>query len=564
MGKNCYIYTRVSTVMQVDGYSLEAQKEKLRAYAQYQGLTVVKEFSDEGKSGKNIDGRPAFSAMLENIKNMVDDIDCVLVFKLSRFGRNAADVLNSLQIMQDYGVNLICVEDGIDSSKDSGKLIISVLSSVAEIERDNILVQTMEGRRQKAREGKWNGGAAPYGYKLVDGKLEIAEDEVGIIRKIFDLYLHTTKGMAGIAAELNRSGVTKKIRQNGTMATFTTSFVTQVIDNPVYAGYVAYGRRATEKIKGTRNKYHIVNKKEYMLNEGIHEGIITKEEWEECQAKRKRMMPSHEKVYSLDHEHLLSGILRCPICGGPMYGNVCRKKNKDGSLRSESFYYACKHRFFYQGRKCDYRRQWNSKLIDGAIGEIIKTITTEKAIAKRVEDSITSKSDVETIEKEMEDKKNQISKLEIAKSKLSSQIDSLDVSDPNYDRKYDDMQKRLDKFYDDISALESAYKKDMARLEDIDTARNNAANAIKYLKGVGKVYDRLDDKAKRDVIKSLIEEVQIYPERQPDNRIIKSVKFTIPLAFCETSDDVHQVWSWDKKDFLETILLLCRKDIKNS
>ena len=63
------------------------------------------------------------------------------------FGRNAADVLNSLQYIQDYGVNLICVEDGIDSSKDSGKLTITVLSAVAEIERENILVQTMEGRR---------------------------------------------------------------------------------------------------------------------------------------------------------------------------------------------------------------------------------------------------------------------------------------------------------------------------------------------------------------------------------------------------------------------------------
>lgn len=58
--------------------------------------------------------------------------------------------------MQDFGVNLICVEDGIDSSKESGKLMISILSAVAELERENILVQTMEGRRQKAREGKWN------------------------------------------------------------------------------------------------------------------------------------------------------------------------------------------------------------------------------------------------------------------------------------------------------------------------------------------------------------------------------------------------------------------------
>ena len=57
---------------------------------------------------------------------------------------------------KDFGVNLICVEDGIDSSKDAGKLMISVLSAVAEIERENIRVQTMAGREQKAREGKWN------------------------------------------------------------------------------------------------------------------------------------------------------------------------------------------------------------------------------------------------------------------------------------------------------------------------------------------------------------------------------------------------------------------------
>ena len=106
-------------------------------------------------------------------------------------------------------VNLICVEDGIDSSKDAGKLMISVLSAVAEIERENILVQTMEGRRQKAREGRWNGGFAPYGYQLVNGELIIAEDEAEIIRIIYDKFVNTTMGMAAIAAFLNNSGYEK-------------------------------------------------------------------------------------------------------------------------------------------------------------------------------------------------------------------------------------------------------------------------------------------------------------------------------------------------------------------
>lgn len=97
--------------------------------------------------------------------------------------------------MQDYGVNLICVEDEIDSSKEAGKQLISIIAAVAEMERENIRVQTMIGRDQKVREGKWNGGFAPYGYKLENGELVIAEDEVEIIQMIFDRYIHTNEGI---------------------------------------------------------------------------------------------------------------------------------------------------------------------------------------------------------------------------------------------------------------------------------------------------------------------------------------------------------------------------------
>ena len=120
----CFIYTRVSTSMQVEGYSLDGQKDRLRKYADYQDYQIVGEYCDEGKSGKNVEGRPEFQRMLRDIESGESGVSFVLVFKLSRFGRNAADVLTSLQRMQDYGVNLICVEDGIDSSKDAGKLII--------------------------------------------------------------------------------------------------------------------------------------------------------------------------------------------------------------------------------------------------------------------------------------------------------------------------------------------------------------------------------------------------------------------------------------------------------
>ena len=135
--------------MQIDGYSLDAQKARMKAYADFNDYQIVGEYEDAGKSGKSIEGCAFFCRMMEDIKSGKDVVAYVLVFKLSRFGRNVADVLSTLQVMQDFGVNLICVEDGIDSSKDAGKLIISVLSAVAEIERENIHVQTMEGRTYK-------------------------------------------------------------------------------------------------------------------------------------------------------------------------------------------------------------------------------------------------------------------------------------------------------------------------------------------------------------------------------------------------------------------------------
>lgn len=95
---------------------------------------MVEIFRDEGKSGKNVSGHPAFQEMMIKIQDRADNVNYVLVFKLSRFCRNTADVLNNLQIMEGYSVNLFAVEDNIDSSGAASKLMIAVLAAVAEIE----------------------------------------------------------------------------------------------------------------------------------------------------------------------------------------------------------------------------------------------------------------------------------------------------------------------------------------------------------------------------------------------------------------------------------------------
>ena len=494
----CDIYTRVSTTMQVDGYSLDAQKEKLKRYAEFQNMEIVNEYSDEGKSGKSVEGRPEFQRMLDNIENGTDEVQFVLVFKLSRFGRNAADVLNSLQRMQDFGVNLICVEDGIDSSKDSGKLMISVLSAVAEIERENILVQTMEGRKQKAREGKWNGGFAPYGYELVNGELQIAEDEAEIIRLIYDKFIHTNMGISAIAAWLNQHGYKKKKRQNNTLDAFAASFIKGVLDNPVYCGKLAYGRRKNEKVSGTRNEYRIEKQENYMLHDGIHEGIISETDWELAHQKREKTGVKYEKTHSLDHEHILSGILRCPLCGSGMYGNVNRKKKKDGTLYKDYFYYACKHRRLVDGHKCGYRKQWSEEKINNAVEEVIRKLVKNPKFEEAILNKIGSRIDTEEIEKEIERLEKQHRQLTGAKARLGQQMDSLDIMDKFYEKKYQDMETRLYRLYDEIEGVENSIEEVKNRLLNIRQQKISEENVYQFLLYFDKLYDKFTDLEKKE------------------------------------------------------------------
>jgi site-specific DNA recombinase len=556
----CYIYTRVSTAIQVDGYSLDAQRDKLTKYAEYQDMEVVKEFSDAGHSGKNINGRPEFSRMLEEIASGTDGVSYVLVFKLSRFGRNAADVLSSLQLMQDYGVNLICVEDGIDSSKEAGKLMISVLSAVAEIERENILVQTMEGRRQKAREGRWNGGFAPYGYTLVNGELIIAEDEAEIIRIIFDKYIHTNMGVKGVADYLNTHGYKKKKRQNNTLDAFASSFIKGVLDNPIYMGKMPYGRRSNEKIQGTRNEYHVVKQDEYDLYDGIHEAIISEDDFRLAAQKRKETGVKREKTHSLEHEHILSGILRCPVCHGAMYSNVNRKKKVDGTYYKDFFYYACKHRLKVDGHNCSYHHQWGQDKVNAAVEEVIYKLVNNPKFQDALKTKVGAKTDTEELEKEREICRTRLRQTIGAKNKLAEQMDALDVSDRFYDRKYDDMQERMNKLYEEIGAIEDEIDTISLRIENINKKQLSKDSIYRILKSFDKIYGEFTDAEKKRFINSFVERVEIFEEEQEDGRFLKSIKFRFPVYYngAETQEVDLSDSGWDYQRSLETVVLLTK------
>ena len=546
----CYIYTRVSTSMQVDGYSLDAQKDKLRKYAEYEDMTIVGEYSDEGFSGKNIQGRLEFQRMLSDIQQGKDDISFVLVFKLSRFGRNAADVLNSLQLMQDFGVNLICVEDGIDSSKDSGKLMISVLSAVAEIERENIRTQTMAGREQKAREGKWNGGFAPYGYKLVDGKLEIAEDEVEVVRLIYDRYIHTNDGINGVAKYLNDHGYKKKIRQNGTIPGFSSNFVKDILDNPVYMGKIAYGRRRTEKKLGTRNEMHVVEQDEFPIYDGQHEAIISEEDWNLAQDKRKANAFRREKVIDPEHAHILSGILKCPCCGKSLYGNIAKAHSKDKKTR---YYYYCKNTLGATGHKCTFRVNIEQTEMNRMVAAIISAMVNDPQFSKAIKEKIGTSVDTEDLEKQLSTLQAQLRQTLGIKARLERQMDTLDINDPYFDRKILDLQRRYDEQYGRIEEIETQIDEVKSQIQSIRQEKISGDNIYQLLLAFDEVYSAATEIEQKEFMRAFIERIDLYPEKQKDGNWIRNMVFNFPVPV--NGQEVTEL-PLESGTMLETVCLL--------
>ena len=552
-----YIYTRVSTTMQIDGYSLDAQKARMKAYADFNNYQIVGEYEDAGKSGKSIEGRASFCRMMEDIKSGKDGVAYVLVFKLSRFGRNTADVLSTLQVMQDFGVNLICVEDGIDSSKDAGKLMISVLSAVAEIERENIRVQTMEGRIQKAREGRWNGGFAPYGYRLVDGVLQINEDESPAIRTIFEQYVNTDTGANGLSKYLETHGFQKLARQNGTSPLFSATLIRAILKNPVYCGKIAFGRRKLEKIHGTRNEYHQVPQENYLLVDGLHKGIVSEELWNAAQVKLLAQSKRYEPVNrsKTEQAHLLSALVKCPICGAGMYSNKCTKRKKDGTPYKSFSYYSCKHRRMQRGQKCDFNKQIQEEVLDNAVVEVIIKLVSNPKFAAMMQEKINSKVDTTAIEQEITAAEKQLRQYYSVKSKIMEEIDTLDPDERHYIIRKSDLDERLYKMYDKIEEAENNLMDARAKKQAIEADKITGDNIYKVLICFEKLYNVMNPLERKKLMEHLISEIQIYPERQPNGQWLKSIKFRLPIV--ESDIDL----CLDNKSHTECVIALSKGEI---
>jgi site-specific DNA recombinase len=315
-------------------------------------------------------------------------------------------------------------------------------------------------------------------------------------------------------------------------------FLKKIIDNPVYMGKIAYGRRRTEKKTGTRNEMHVVEQSEFPVYEGIHEAIISEEDWNLAQEKRSKNNYRREKIHDPEHAHILSGILKCPCCGKGMYGNIAKAGRKDKKTR---YYYYCKNTVNATGHKCTFRCNIEQSQIDDVLAKLITAMTREGKFKDAIQDRIGATVDTSDLEKQLSVLNANLHQAETIKTRLEQQMDNLDVTDIHYDKKISDLQRRLDTQYDKIDEVEEAIADLKSQVYELKKNQIDADSIYGFLNAFNELYAECTDAEKKQFMQAFIERIDIFPERREDGNWIRNIRFQFPVPILRDGKEVVRV-----------------------
>jgi site-specific DNA recombinase len=399
------LYLRVSTTEQaVHGYSLAAQEQVIRQFCQQRGYEVYQVYADEGISGKRTENRPAFQRMMTDARESL--FDMVVVWKLSRLGRNNRDILNTTEELYKNNVSFYSISEQFDVSTSTGRLMLQLLGSFGEFERNQISENVQLAMRSLVRDQKRFAGGRMLGYvssKDEQGKkiLVIEKLEAEIVRFIFQEY-SKGKGYRAIANELNRQELTT-VKGN----TFSTIAVKDILMNKTYGGYLEYAKYVNweEKRRKGKNPQPIVV-------EGEHEPIIEKELFDKVQTRLK--VAKKQPQWNERGENLLTGLLRCPECHGPMAASNTTNTLKDGT-KKRIRYYSCAN-FRNKGAKVCHANS-------------IRADVAEKFVADRLKEVIQVPKILEGLVKELNIQMKEVN------SQYESELSYLQVKATNIEEK---------------------------------------------------------------------------------------------------------------------------------
>lgn len=292
------LYARVSTEDQAKNYSLPSQLEEMRKFADEHGLEVVGEFVDEGISGAILD-RPALDELREHIRQKM--VDVVIVYDPDRLSRKLVHLMVLADEFERQGAQLLFVTQSMGQSPED-RMLFGMKGLFAEYERTKLLERTMRGKLRKAKDGKQPGGKALYGYRLVNGKHEIYEEEAEVVRTIFDWLVKDGLTMYACRKHLNKSGIPSPTGKKW----WTRGTVYRIVSNEAYIGTWYYNKRCEKDGRDV-----IKTKGEWVRI--LIPAIISTNTFEQVQSRLEK-----NRAFALRNtrkEYLLSGLLVCSKCG---------------------------------------------------------------------------------------------------------------------------------------------------------------------------------------------------------------------------------------------------------
>lgn len=489
------IYARVSTEEQAEhGYSIEAQKEALSQYCKIFGKNIVGEYIDAGISGKEMTKRLELQRLLQDAE--LGKFDEVLVWKINRMSRNTKDLLEIVDKLKRNNVDFTSLSEKFDTSGAMGRFALQMLAAVGELERNTIVENVKLGLKQRARMGLHSGGRA-LGYKpspITDSskssknKLVIVESEAVIVRKIYELFSNG-KGFKAIANQLNKDGY-KTVHGNY----FSLFSIREIIDNPLYKGYVRYGQYENwnEKRRKGKNDNPILVK-------GIHEPIISEELWDKVAKIRNMRRKTTANVYKSDN--FLSSIIRCPECNSPMVIGRSTKRLANGTTERYRFY--CCSMFKNKGSSVCHSNSVNADKAEKYVMMQLLKFLGNPELMQKVMDSIKTKSET-TYNKNKSELDGIDAKLhEIAQRK--SKLMDLYI-DGGFDKDMlDKRMNELNKTAEQLSTLKESISKDFKH--PLDTI--NSGFIKKVLVNFEDVMESAPKEQKHLLLKLLLDKVTV-------------------------------------------------------
>lgn len=477
------LYVRVSTDEQAkEGYSVPAQLKLLNGWAIVKGATEIIEYVDEGYSAKNL-RRPAVQRLISDCH--AHKLDMVIVWMLDRLSRKLRDMLVTVEdVFNANNVEFVSATENIDTTTPSGRLMLNILGSVAQNERENTSQRTSMTMKDLSKQCRHLGGRPPYGYAVTDdGQYILHPTRSAAVRMIFDMRL-AGHSYNEIIAALDNAG--HKTYSGGSFALNT---IYDMLRNEKYSGVYMYNRAAEAALDGTRNHRKSKPENEITRIPGGMPAIVTREEWQKVNNNLKQGRELGGKN-SAKHVYILSGLVICGKCGRKMtIANGGR--NRDGSYWRV---YRCKD-------KCVHGVEYSK--LDAAVINYLKELAYDPAILEAslsIAENFCAMS-AEDANEAAAEHRQKLAEAEKARSNLLAFVASAGSDAPKslldeitkYDKLCNELQSK-------IAACES---------RTLTLNRDKIIKDVEYIRNI----DSLPDIEKKAVVHSLVGSVIIHEDR---------------------------------------------------